>query len=227
MRIIAFGDIHMATHMVAEIQDVGSADLLIANGDLTNYGKQKEAKKVLNDLLGYNRNLLALIGNLDNLEINDYLEELGLNLHRQARLLDRKLCLLGAGGSNHTPFGTPAEFSEKELTDVLADAHRQGQDFISLAQPDKQAAIPVILISHVPPYGTRVDRLRNGKHVGSSAVRSYIEKHQPDVCITGHIHEARGEDHIGKTRIINPGTLMQGGWAEITYIQSTLQAILH
>lgn len=227
MRIIAFGDIHMTTHMLAGIPDVESSDLLIATGDLTNYGKQKEAKKVLDDLLGYNRNLLALIGNLDNFEINDYLEELGLNLHRQARLLDRKICLLGAGGSNRTPFGTPAEFSEDELADVLADAHRQGQDFISLALPDKRAGIPVVLISHVPPYDTKVDRLRNGKHVGSSAVRSYIEKHQPDVCITGHIHEARGEDTIGKTHIINPGALIQGGWAEITYIQSTLQATLH
>lgn len=227
MRIIAFGDIHMATHMLAGIPEVESADLMIATGDLTNYGKQKEAKKVLDDLLGYNRNLLALIGNLDNFEINDYLEELGLNLHRQARLLDRRICLLGAGGSNHTPFDTPAEFSESELTEVLTDAHDQGQDFISLTVPDARGGIPVILISHVPPYNTRVDMLRNGKHVGSSAVRSYIEKHQPDVCITGHIHEARGEDYIGKTHIVNPGALIQGGWVEITYNQSTLQAILH
>lgn len=227
MKIIAFGDIHMAAYMAGRIPSITEADLVIATGDLTNYGHTKDAKSVLNELLGFNRNLLAMIGNLDNLEINDYLEELGMNLHRQARLLDRKVCLIGIGGSNPTPFGTPAEFSEEKISEMLAEAHEQGQEYISLTTPDKGRNVPVILVSHVPPKGTGVDRLRSGKHVGSGAVRTYIEKYQPDLCITGHIHEARGEDRIGKTHIINPGALIQGGWAEINLFQSTLQATLH
>ena len=217
----------MVTRSVGRIPGAGSADLLIACGDLTNYGRKPEAKRVLDELLSVNRNLLAVIGNLDHPEINDYLEDLGLNLHRQARLLDRKLCLVGAGGSNPTPFGTPAEYPESELTAILRDGWRQGREFLDLAGVRAQTAPPVILVSHAPPYGTRLDRLRSGKHVGSRAVRDFIEEHQPAICLCGHIHEARGEDRLGHTHILNPGMLQSGGWVEITYLQSILQATLH
>ncbi|CAD7778588.1 MAG: hypothetical protein KCCBMMGE_00679 [Candidatus Methanoperedenaceae archaeon GB37] len=30
------------------------------------------------------------------------------------------------------------------------------------------------------------------------------------MCLTGHIHEARNIDKIGKTLILNPGTIAQG-----------------
>lgn len=84
----------------------------------------------------------------------------------------------------------------------------------------------MILISHTPPAGTAIDRLKNGKHVGSEAVRAFIETHQPDLCISGHIHEARGEDTIGNTRIYNPGMLQHGGWVDIQLKKSTLHATL-
>ncbi|RQW82897.1 MAG: serine/threonine protein phosphatase, partial [Geobacter sp.] len=47
------------------------------------------------------------------------------------------------------------------------------------------------------------------------AVRSFIEEAQPEVCLTGHIHEARSEDRIGKTRIVHPGMFQEGGYAVI------------
>ena len=230
MRIIAFGDIHMATAPVANIPAIHDADLVVATGDLTNYGRKAEARQVLDELLRYNPNLLAMVGNLDNFEINDYLDELGINLHRQARLLERKICLIGAGGSNKTPFGTPTEFSEDELHAILSDSLAQGREFLSLAGY-KENEVPMLLVSHTPPHGTAVDRLSNGGHAGSTAVREFIEEHQPQVCVTGHIHEARGEDNIGKTHIINPGMLQSGGWVEIVFNQSTpdptLQATLY
>lgn len=226
MRIIAFGDIHMTVKMCKNIEGIEKADLLIATGDLTNYGRKEEAKQILEQLLEINPHVLALIGNLDNFEINDYLEQLDLNLHGQARLLQNRICVIGAGGSNITPFGTPSEFSEEEIAETLKKAYDQGMEYIQLATPLKHTRIPMILVSHTPPRDTLVDRLANGKHVGSTAVRRFIEHHQPDLCITGHIHEAKGEDTIGKTRIINPGMLQQGGWVDIQFIHSTLHATL-
>jgi hypothetical protein len=44
-------------------------------------------------------------------------------------------------------------------------------------------------------------------------VRTYIETRQPLICFTGHIHEAKGIDRIGRTQIINPGPLWKGGYA--------------
>lgn len=216
----------MTVQMCRNIPDVSSADLLIATGDLTNYGRRKDAKQVLEQLLEINPNVLALIGNLDNFEINDYLEQLNLNLHGQARLLKGRLCVIGAGGSNITPFRTPSEFTETEMTEILMRAYHQGTEYISLAGPLNNCRIPMILISHAPPRGTNVDQLTNGRHVGSAAVRSFIETYQPDLCITGHIHEARGEDTIGKTHIINPGMLQHGGWVDIQLNKSNLHATL-
>lgn len=54
-----------------------------------------------------------------------------------------------------------------------------------------------------------------GKHVGSTAIRAIIEQYQPDVCLTGHIHEGKGWDTIQTTQIYNPGMLKRGGWVTI------------
>jgi Icc-related predicted phosphoesterase len=54
------------------------------------------------------------------------------------------------------------------------------------------------------------DIVHGGRHVGSHAVRAFIEKYQPLACITGHIHEGIGIDKIGRTQIINPGPFRNG-----------------
>jgi len=67
-----------------------------------------------------------------------------------------------------------------------------------------------ILVSHTPPYNTNTDVIESGQHVGSKAIREFIERHQPEICLTGHIHESRNIDRIGKTLILNPGMLSDG-----------------
>lgn len=226
MKIIAFGDIHMATNEARRIPGLKEADLVLLNGDLTNYGSSKETRSVLDDIMSINPNVLAQFGNLDGPDVNDYLEKLGINLHGQARLVQGEVCLIGVGGSNFTPFNTPSEFLEKDISHLAGRAYQQGLDYISLARPLHNRNIPVILVSHVPPYNTQVDKLHNGKHVGSKAIRTVIEQYQPDLCITGHIHEAKGKDMILKTPIYNHGMLKQGGWVTIDITQSQLEITL-
>ncbi len=223
MKIIAFGDIHMATAETARIPGITEADLVILNGDLTNYGGAKEVRNVLDDIMKINPNVLAQFGNLDSSDVNEYLENLGINLHGQARLVQGEVCLIGVGGSNFTPFHTPSEFPEKDISTLAHKAFRQGLEYIDLAQPLHNRRIPQIFVSHVPPYNTQVDKLHNGKHVGSTAIRTIIEQYQPDLCITGHIHEAKGKDMIHKTPIYNHGMLRQGGWVNIDIQQSQLE----
>lgn len=73
--------------------------------------------------------------------------------------------------------------------------------------------LPMILVSHQPPYNTKADALPNGMHVGSKSVRNFIEQYQPLVCFTGHIHEGIGIDAIGDCKIINPGPVFKGQYA--------------
>ena len=71
-----------------------------------------------------------------------------------------------------------------------------------------------ILLAHTPPYRTALDRAAlDGKsvdhapldvHVGSIALRRFIEARQPLLTLHGHVHESarltgHWEEHIGRT----------------------------
>jgi len=69
-----------------------------------------------------------------------------------------------------------------------------------------------IFVSHTPPYDTPLDTTIDGKHVGSKAVRSYIEKNQPLIGFHGHIHESfymsgAYATQLGSTICFNPGQI--------------------
>lgn len=203
MRIIAFGDIHMDITGMANIPALDNADHIIITGDITNYGSSSDAEMILNRLRAVNSSILAVAGNLDRPGVERYLETNGISLHGRGRTV-AGLGIVGLGGSNYTPFNTPNEFSEQELGALLAAGFAQIKDTKNF-----------ILVSHTPPLQTKTDRLANGQHAGSKAVRNFIEAKQPLLCLSGHIHESRGQDYIGNTLIINPGMLRDGGYVEV------------
>jgi Icc-related predicted phosphoesterase len=113
--------------------------------------------------------------------------------------------LFGLSGAPLSPLHTPNEFSEDELaTRLVAGWHAV------------QSARWKVLVSHAPPSGTMVDRLTSGMHVGSSAVREFCTTYTPDLVVCGHIHEARGVDHLGQTIVVNPGPGHTGAYGIIT-----------
>jgi uncharacterized protein len=213
MNIVAFGDIHEYVHTLPTLETpLRQADWILVSGDITRWRGPETATKVLEAISSYNTNILAQVGNTDSWDTHHYLNALGINLHGQGyRFGD--LGIFGVGGSNATPFYTPTEFSEEEIASYLM----AGYNIIKEA-PRK------ILIAHCPPYHTAVDRIHAGYHVGSTSVRQFIEAYQPDICISGHIHEAAGEDRLGKTLLLNPGMLAQGGYVTISCTPEALTA---
>lgn len=112
--------------------------------------------------------------------------------------------------SNPTPWDTPREASEKELSKMIKGKVNK------LKNPEK-----AIFNFHCPPFKTKIDLApeldKNLKlvivpgtdtriHVGCRAVRESIEKYQPVLGLHGHIHESPGLDHIGKTVCLNTGS---------------------
>lgn len=81
-------------------------------------------------------------------------------------------------------------------------------------------------VIHTPPLNTGLDRTLNGVHVGSPAVRAFLAAAQPAVCICGHIHEAVGEELLGRTQVLNPGLLAEGGFVRLSLRQGELRASL-
>ena len=214
MRILAFSDIHEHTDYIKQVSDISNASCIIVAGDLTYVGGKKQAKKVIDCIREYNPNVYAVAGNFDRKEVEEYLIEQGISLHGNSKLF-KGVAVFGVGGSNITPFHTPNEFDETEIESRIYSGYN---NIINI--PLK------LLITHAPPFNTKADVIISGRHVGSKAIREFIEKHQPDVCVSGHIHEARSEDWIGRTHIINPGMLKNGGYVEIFKENGRLKAVL-
>lgn len=75
----------------------------------------------------------------------------------------------------------------------------------------EKATKPVIFLPHNVPFKTPIDKIdnpdspRDGHHFGSLIAREMVEKHQPLVCIGGHMHEYHAKCKLGETVCINAG----------------------
>lgn len=215
MKIISFGDVHMATRNLERMGEVmRDCDLVIISGDLTNFGGINDARKVIGDVRRTCSDVLALPGNLDRPEVIPFLEHDGIALHGKGLVKDG-VGIFGCGGSNISPFGTPLEFTEDEIYATL----RAGYDVVRDVRP-------LLMICHPPPFKTKCDRLTSGQPVGSTAARQFIEEFKPDVCISGHIHESAGVDTIGPTQIFNAGPFKGGGYVVVRTGDGRLDARL-
>lgn len=201
MIIVTLADIHDDLEgLSAASEDLSAADVVLLVGDLTNFGRQDAASRVVRAIRKYNDGVLAVPGNCDYPEVDAYLRAEGINLHRRSVVVEG-VAFVGIGGSLPCPGKTPNEFSEEDFDAFLVEA-------ASTVHPYD----PLVLVTHQPPRGTVADRVWNGLHVGSESVRAFVTRMQPVLCLTGHIHEGRGMDSIGRTRVVNPGPLSTGGY---------------
>lgn len=192
------GDVDAVNRMATILQ---LADLVVLAGDLTLFGRRHAAAEILGAVAKHCPFVLAVHGNCDYPEVDDYLAEKGVSLHGRSQII-HGATFFGVGGSLPCLGHTPNELDESELKRFLA----QGADGID-------AGLPSVLVSHQPPIDTKLDLANGGAHVGSSSVRACVEAVQPLVCFTGHIHEARGIDSLGRTQLVNPGPAGDGHYA--------------
>ncbi len=197
MEIICTADFHGDTSNFDRLKRE-NANLLVIAGDLTDFGGQDDARKIIELLKGAAKHIIAVQGNCDRPGVLTYLKDNNLSVHSSAKVEDN-IGFFGLGGSNTTPFNTPTEFSDDEIWNFL----NTGYDLIK----DRKKKV---MVSHAPPYNTKVDMTGSGLNVGSKSVKKFVESYQPDLVICGHIHEARGDDRVGETLIINTGPLHKG-----------------
>lgn len=152
-------------------------------------------------------------GNDDGFGIDDVLKASSVVLCPEDDVveIDDNHEMISTAWANHTPWNSPRETSEEKLAEML-------NVMISNVQNMENC----IFNLHCPPNDTPIDlapeldetlkpKITGGGgmrmvHVGSVAIRSAIEKHQPLLGIHGHIHESRGFVKIGRTLCINPGS---------------------
>lgn len=212
---IGFGDIHEDLSLLGEIPNLSAADGVIISGDITNRGDTRRASELLDAVFRMNSHIYAQIGNMDRPEITSYLDEKGWNIHARGKLLAEDIGIMGVGYSTPTPFMTPSEVSDDKLAQWLNEGYEQVKHLPKL-----------ILVAHDPPFGSKAAQLPSGENVGNRSVLEFIRRVQPDICLTGHIHEAESEDFIGRTKILNPGMLCMGGYVLIRLQKDKLEADL-
>ena len=128
--------------------------------------------------------------------------------------------LLSCAWGNPSPWNTPRELPEDQLL----------EKFEGLAA-NLEPGVPTIFNLHIPPFNSGLDTgpeiagidaqgqvvvKRSAGNplqapVGSTAVRTFIERHQPLLGLHSHIHESKNMTMIGRTLCLNPGSTYQDG----------------
>lgn len=204
MRILVIADIHNDIENILHYMDKASTfdyDVVVCPGDFTDvppkgFTQEEIGLIILEELRALGKPLLALPGNWDD-KLIPILEKDGVSVHGRGVIIDG-VGFYGFGGSK-TPFGTSYEPEEEDIRAGLENSLK-----------DVEGADIKIQVTHAPPINTKLDLVSSGAHVGSEVVRDFIEKVGPSAAICAHIHEGRGVDVIGHTKIVNPGRFPEG-----------------
>lgn len=134
---------------------------------------------------------------------------------------------------SHVPPGLEVEYANRKKTNYRLDGFKSTRtgwkefqfkpemEKLDSIQKDltgkefQKNADKTLYVIHTPPNNTNLDitsftSISKGQHVGSMAVRLFIEKHQPYLTLHGHIHETVDisgsfKEHIGDTLCLSAG----------------------
>lgn len=205
LKILVVADIHgefeRFSRMIDKMRE-HDFDLVVCPGDFTDMYNTPEgfsqldvAEMIVQKLLSLGKPVLCIPGNHEPYEILDVFDEYDVNLHERVRKV-KDFEFIGFGGAA-TPFNTKFEPTEEEIKRALEAKVRDVKGRL-------------ILVVHNPPFGTDLDKTETGEHVGSKAVRGFIEKERPMLAISAHIHEAGGIGKLGQTALFYPGASYEG-----------------
>jgi Icc-related predicted phosphoesterase len=215
MRIAFFVDIHNRFDSIPRaLREIGTVDVLLIGGDITSGGSTESLSRAIESWRPLAPRLLAVAGNWDSPAIDIRLGELGVALDGRGLALG-EVGLCGVSGSPLSAINAPYELEEEEILSRLERGFTEIEG----------CSVPVVC-SHTPPIETSCDLAYSGEHIGSRAVRSFVEEHQLELVLCGHVHEGRGTDLIGKTRIVNPGPIAGGHYALVEIEEGKIEVSL-
>lgn len=188
-------------------------ELIVVCGDITHFGHVKKARPLFTSLISLNLPLLYVPGNCD---LSSFFEEKIENAHNlHASCVKIKDCaFIGVGGAPSSYLKTPLEFPE----DWIMDSLNRG---FAMCSSEKK----LIVVSHTPPFNTKVDLAYMKRHIGSRSIRRFVEEKKPLAVFCGHVHETPGIDWIGETLVTNAGPAKNGNYA-LAEINGTVEVKL-
>ncbi|NPA97715.1 MAG: YfcE family phosphodiesterase [Crenarchaeota archaeon] len=202
LRMLVLTDTHGGEQNLRAVvaREINSVDAVVFCGDAAPYFDPSNVSYLIGILDAIEKPVILVPGNMD--DPKSYRDTDNIRVIHKGIALVNGYAFLGIGGSTPTPFGTVFELSEEEIERALSSLWMEAAKLG-----------PVILVSHAPPYDTACDIASGGRHVGSRALRRFIERYSPLLCLCGHIHESRAIDRVDGTIVVNPGPLRDGFYA--------------
>lgn len=206
MKFLVISDIHGNIENIEKLEnEFKNADAVLFAGDFAEFGKEETGLPALKALCKKHETIFSVIGNCDKPEFLEELEKADISVQKQL-VMHEGLAFAGAGGG--TIF-TKTTANERTEEDILSD-------FKIIEEQGDIEWDNLVAIMHNPPKDTDCDAIPGGIHVGSQALRDFIEKYKPLAVITGHIHESAAICKVGDTTVINPGAVLEGKYALMT-----------
>ncbi len=192
MNLLCFSDLHLdiaAARRLAGSALVGNFDLIVSAGDLGLDGVHDgEIHEVL---AKQGVPVLAVPGNHDG---DDAYEPMTQSAGWKSidRVIHRcgEYVFAGYGIRANPDDRAQEEARFREFADSLEDV------------PAEQ----LVLVSHLPPFGTLAARDRRFIDRGSTALADWVLRRQPVAVICGHVHHREPvTERLGATLVVNPG----------------------
>lgn len=194
MRLLVVADIHgkqSALQGIIEKIAEYAPDIVIVCGDITDFGKPQGWVRTVLESIPVKT--LAIPGNCDPSNLHNEIEQTKAeNLHGKKVDVDGYR-FVGLGGSHPPIHGPMFLIPEDEIFSTLDALMERG----------------VILVVHAPAKG-HLDAVSGGLHTGSVSIARIVEKYEPRLVLSGHIHEARGVEKDENTVFVNPGPAFLG-----------------
>ena len=214
MKLLVISDLHAHNDVLDKMDSVfQQADAVIFAGDFAECFKPETGKEALERLCKKHENIFAVLGNCDNEDFMEDLEDQDICIEK-ALVFHEGLAFAGSGGGTKFTGKTEFEREEDECLsdfDIVKNSVEQNGDS-SLWQN-------LILVSHNPPVGEKIDSFDGEHHAGSQKFTDFIIANKPLAVVCGHIHEGTNIEKIGETVVINPGSLGEKetyAWLELS-----------
>ncbi len=199
LRLLCFSDLHLdvsAAKRLAGLGLVSNVDFLVSSGDLALDGRHDPALYRAFDWAA--RPVLAVPGNHDG-------DEPYRSVIQQASWMD-------LDGSIHVhEEWALAGWGIRYLDPGWSgpDAHAQEDDSLLgliLQRLESHPPERVVLVTHLPPFGTLASRDAKLVERGNVQLRRWIDQFQPAAVLCGHVHHREAVvEQLGRTVIVNAG----------------------
>lgn len=200
MKFLVITDLHekkSALEWINALCGKYSVDAVLFLGDVVELGTGTE--EALEILKQFESEVYFIPGNCDPLDLPEKASSCVHSMHGKGFEIGGTY-FAALGGSNPTIFNTPFELQEDDIKEKLESISKEN----------------MVLMTHAPAHGTKLDKITIGLHVGSKAISDIIAKYKPIVALSGHIHEAIAIVEKDGTLYVNPGAAKEGHAALLT-----------